>query len=270
MLSYPPASIIKTAVFAWANEVYKGLLISWHYKFNLLMEFLQLAVNFLGMCLLLTYGNMSLQEFGPLLLGYIIWVYASYILEANYTFTLEGRSGTLEQLYMSPAPQIAIYLGALSATIISSSIMIVLMYLIFAAIFNIYIPFTLSALPILLITLLGVVGFGLAIAGAALTYKNVNGFTNLLSYLLLYMNGSMLPTKQFPFWLSKIAYLLPTTQGIELLRKIVFENYTLIGMIKMGDLQALTLNAVAYCIIGFIMFNYCEQKARSSGNLGNY
>ena len=67
---------MKLELLVILNEIRKGLLVTWHYKFNLINEFITLGINFLGTALLMNYGNTHLEEFGPSLLGYIVWVYA--------------------------------------------------------------------------------------------------------------------------------------------------------------------------------------------------
>ena len=152
---------MKTAFLVILNEIHKGLLVTWHYKFNVISEFITLGIYFLGTALLMNYGNTNLEEFGPSLLGYIVWVYSSYILKVSLTLTLEGRSGTLEQMYMSPVHPALIFIGASISTIVSSTLMISAMSLMISFLCSMHIPLHALGILILLIVLIGLIGFGL-------------------------------------------------------------------------------------------------------------
>lgn len=261
---------MKMAFLVILNEIRKGLLVTWHYKFNVMSELITLGIYFLGTALLMNYGNTNLEDFGPSLIGYIIWVYSSYILKVSLILTLEGRSGTLEQMYMSPVHPALIFIGASISTIISSTMMIAIMSFIIMALCSITIPFHIAALPILIIILIGLVGFGLCIAGMALLYKNVAGLIDLIDNLLFYLSGSMLPIEQLPVWIQKIAHTLPTAEGIIVLREILFESHSLGMLIKNGRLFVLLVNSGLYFIGGLILFIYCEKIAKKWGKLGQY
>lgn len=261
---------MKTALLVIINEIRKGLLVTWHYKFNVISEFITLGIYFLGTALLMNYGNTNLEEFGPSLIGYIVWVYSSYILKVSLILTLEGRSGTLEQMYMSPVHPALIFIGASISTIVSSSLMIAAMTIIISLVCSIYIPFHLTVFPILAIILIGLIGFGLCIAGMALLYKNVGGLIDLIDNLLFYLSGSMLPIEQLPAWIQKIAHTLPTAEGIIVLRDVIFDAQTIPELIQNGKLLFLIVNSTLYFLGGLLLFIYCERIAKNRGSLGQY
>jgi ABC-2 type transport system permease protein len=261
---------MKTSLLIVLNEIRKGLLVTWHYKFNVISEFITLGIYFLGTALLMNYGNTDLEEFGPSLIGYIVWVYSSYILKVSLVLTLEGRSGTLEQMYMSPVHPALIFIGASISTIVSSTLMIIFMSLIIAYICSIYIPFHCAAIPVMIIILVGLIGFGLCIAGMALLYKNVAGLIDLIDNILFYLSGSMLPIEQLPAWIQKVAHTLPTAEGIIVLRDVIFESQPLSVLLRNGKLFSLVINSGLYFIVGLLLFIYCEKLAKKKGRLGQY
>lgn len=261
---------LKMSFLVILNEIRKGLLVTWHYKFNVISELITLGIYFLGTALLMNYGNTNLEEFGPSLIGYIVWVYSSYILKVSLILTLEGRSGTLEQMYMSPVHPALIFIGASISTIVSSTMMIGAMSVIIMYLCSIHIPLQLAVIPILFIILVGLIGFGLCIAGMALLYKNVAGLIDLIDNLLFYLSGSMLPIEQLPIWIQKIAHTLPTAEGIIVLRAVLFESKSLTMLITNGQLFSLLSNSGLYFIGGLMLFIYCEKIAKKRGKLGQY
>ncbi len=258
------------AALAIFNEVKKGLYINWYYRFNLVNEFIALSIDFIGMIYLMNYNQSNVEGYGESLLGYIIWVYASYILEASYQLTLEGRSGTLEHMYMSPMPPVIIFIGNTCSILASCTILITIMSIFIVFIGNIAFPFAWAGIPIFFLTLLGLIGFGLSIAGAALLYKNVYGLVYLISTALFYLDGSMAPIDNLPAGIQLIAKSLPTTQGIAILRNIIFHQKTIADIWSDGSLVAVCLNSAFYLISGLIIFRYCEVQAKIQGKLGLY
>jgi len=261
---------MKTALFVIVNEIRKGLLVTWHYKFNVVSEFITLGIYFLGTALLMNYGSTNLEQFGPALIGYIVWVYSSYILKVSLILTLEGRSGTLEQMYMSPVHPALIFIGASISTIVSSTLMLAAMTFFITMVCSINLPLQMAAIPVMIIILIGLIGFGLGIAGMALLYKNVAGLIDLIDNLLFYVSGSMLPIEQLPYWIQVIAHTLPTAEGIIVLRHVIFEGQSLAMLTHNGELFFLLLNSALYFLGGLFLFIYCEKLAKKRGSLGQY
>lgn len=252
------------------NEIHKGLRLNWYYKFNALSEFVNHGFTFIGTLFLMNFGQIAHDQISSALLGYIFYVYALEILNSSQNFMLERKSGTLEQMYMSPEPSAIIFLGNMFATIIWNSIMIGSLTLILLFIFNVSIPFTFTAVPIFLLTITGLLGVGLGIAGIALIYKNIHGTINLTTNILFYVNGAMLPIEHFPEWLQNIANMLPTTQGIIVMREIVLEGQTVQETWHNGSLPMLIVHSSLYFLGGLLLFNFFERRAKQLGTVGQY
>ena len=72
-------------------------------------------------------------------------------------------------------------IGRVIATLISATVQVFLMGFAMYQLLGVRIPLRLEALPALLVTLLGVCGFGFIIAGAMLIFKQVESFSNLMN-----------------------------------------------------------------------------------------
>jgi ABC-2 type transport system permease protein len=259
-----------STLFILGNEIHKGLRIAWYYKFNALTEFANHGFTFVGTLFLMNFGSLSSADVASALIGYIFYVYALEVLNSSNNFMLERKSGTLEQMYMSPQLPAVIFLGNILATVVWNSAMIAILCLIIMVLFKITLPLTLSAIPILLLTLGGLLGVGLAIAGVALVHKNITGFLNLTTNILFYINGAMLPIEHFPAWLQIIAHFLPVTQGIIVMRSIVLNGNTLAQTWADGSLGLLMVHTAIYFIAGWLVFTWCERKAKELGTIGQY
>ncbi|MYB49936.1 MAG: photosystem II protein Y, partial [Dehalococcoidia bacterium] len=92
----------------------------------------------------------------------------------------------------------------------------------------------------------------------------------LLTNVLLFLNGSLLPVHHFPAWLETIAVFLPTTQGIIVLRKVVVDDMSLIAVWEDGSMVFLAVQSVLFLAAGWALFNVGERVAKQRGTLGQY
>lgn len=262
---------MKMVIVGLIGEIRKNLLVNWTYKANLFVSLFTLGFIFVGLIFFLGGGNPSPERIASALLGYLIWMYATTAI-SDLSFGLRGEinAGTLEQLEMSPAPVGLLLMGRVIATLLIATLQVFIMGLAMYLLLNVRIPLRLEALPALLITLVGVFGFGFIIAGMVLLFKQIESFGNLLNNALAFLNGSFLPVSAMPIWLAVIAKTLPSTQGIIVVREIILDGKSLTETWMEGSLVGLTLNSAAYFVIGWLVFSVCERIAKNRGSLGQY
>jgi ABC-2 type transport system permease protein len=86
----------------------------------------------------------------------------------------------------------------------------------------------------------------------------------------MFLNGALLPVDKFPAWLALVARLLPGTQGIIVLRRVVLDDETLATVWRSGSLGWLALHSAVFFLFGWLVFRVCERHARQRGMLGQY
>ena len=262
---------MKTALIAFIGEIRKCLLIAWTYKANTFISLFTLGFIFIGIVFFISGVKLDPDKVVSALLGYLTWMYAvSAISDLSFGLSGEISAGTLEQLEMSPAPISLLLSGRVIANLIITTLQVILMGAAMFLLFNIRFPLRLEALLVLLITLVGVFGFGFIIAGAMLIFKQVESFSNLMNNALAFLNGSFLPVSAMPAWLAVISTTLPSTQGIVVIREIILENKTLAATWQDGSLTGLILHSAIYLVVGWLIFNACERVAKNRGSLGQY
>jgi ABC-2 type transport system permease protein len=262
---------MRTLIIGLIGEIRKNLLITWNYKANVFVSLFTLGFIFVGIVFLLSGGDLSPDKVTSVLLGYLIWMYAVTALsDMSYGLRGEISAGTLEQLAMSPTPMGLLLMGRVIATLISATVQVFLMGFAMNQLLGVRIPLRLEALPALLLTLLGVCGFGFIIAGAMLIFKQVESFSNLMTNGLAFLNGSFLPVSAMPIWMATIAKTLPSTLGIIVIREIILEGKSLADTWRDGNLVELTVNSVIYFVVGWLVFAVCERIAKNRGSLGQY
>lgn len=262
---------MRTSLLVMFNETYKRILIVWDYKFNVLVQLIMIGIIFLGASFLLGGGQFNPEQLTSLFLGYIVWFYARIVIMSTSSDIIgEAESGTLEQMYMTPAPTEVLILGRVLATLLTTTLMVLLTGIVLLLIMHINIPLTWEALPILLLTLAGLFGFALTLGGAALVFKQIESLADLLQNLLLFLTGSLLPLSKFPGWLAGISRTLPITQGIDVLRNVELNGQSLTQTWTNGSLGWLILNSALYLVSGWLIFKWCERIAKQQGSLSHY
>ena len=262
---------MRTVLSALVAETWKGMLIQWSYKFNTLMSMLSLSLIFLGINFMLGNGHLNQQVMASTLLGYLIWFFAITAIEnMSYGLRDEMQCGQLEQLYMSPAPAQVVLLGRAFSNLIVTMVMVIIMALVMITLFGIPMPMRLEGVPVFVLTLIGLYGFGYALGGATLVFKQTGPLSNMLTNALLFTNGAILPVDRLPDWLQTVAKLLPSTQGILVLRSVILDGKPLGATWADGSLELLVLHSLLFFIVGWFVYRWCESIAKRKGSLGQY
>jgi ABC-2 type transport system permease protein len=128
----------------------------------------------------------------------------------------------------------------------------------------------LSAAPPFALTMIGLFGFGYFVAGLTIVFKQIGTFVNMLQNLLLFFGGVLLPVDVLPPGVAAFARTLPTTQGIVVLRRVVFGGQSLADVWASGDLPWLILHSALYFTLGWLFYDRCEAIAKRQGSLGQY
>lgn len=264
-------SPLSTQLLATFNETYKRLLIIWDYRFNIITNLVTVGFIFIGATFFLGGGSFDSKQLPTLFLGYLVWFYARIvILTTSEDLMGEAQSGTLEQMYMSPAPTELLILGRMLATLISTTIMVALTSIVLIFLLGIHIPIRWEGLPVLILTLIGLFGFSLMLGGAALVFKQIEALADLLQNALLFLTGSLLPVSRFPNWLDAITRTLPITQGIIVIRNIMLGGQSLSSAWADGSLIWLCIHSAIYLCAGWLLFKWCERIAKQQGSLSHY
>jgi ABC-2 type transport system permease protein len=262
---------MKTASIVVLGEIRKGLLIGWTYRVNWLTGFLTLGFIFISLGFFMGGGQLDPEQLASVLLGYLTWMYAMSAI-GNLSWGLRGEmnAGTLEQMAMSPVPIGLIMLGRVLADFVVTTIQVFLMGVVMYLLLGVRIPMRWQGVPVLILTLFGIFGFGFIIAGTVLIFKQVESFANLFQNALAFLNGSFLPVDSLPGWMAAIARTLPSTQGIVVLRKVVLDGQSLASAWQDKSLMWLLLHSAVYFAVGWLVFGFCERVAKEQGSLGQY
>jgi ABC-2 type transport system permease protein len=181
----------------------------------------------------------------------------------------EQDAGTLEPSWLTPASHETFVIGrALGGTVLFLLTQIVLFglgILFFGLRFD---PGIVRAVPAVLLALLSMIGVAYVLAALVLLLKEANFFIDSANYLFAIASGTAFPVTLLPGIFQPIAFALPTTYAMDLLRHDAIGTRTLFdpaleyGLLILGT-------AIAYPL-GRWAFAQAERTMRVRGTVAQY
>ena len=256
-------------------EAVKGVLLILGYRFNNVGFLGTLVFSFIGIGYLMGGGRLRPESMESPLLGFMVWFFGMKAVDhMAYMLSDEARSGTLEQMYMTPAPMGVVMLGRSVGTLWVAAVQAAIVGTAIVLLLRIPVAFDFGtigrAAPVFALTMVGLFGFGYVVAGLTIVFKQVSSLINMVQNLLLFFGGVMLPVESLPPAVEVVARTLPSTQGISVLRQVVFGGQSLGNVWASGALPWLCVHAVAYFVLGWVFYARCEAVAKAQGSLGQY
>ncbi len=270
-------NLIQSLPLALKAELRFKFILKKRYILETVMSLLALYGLFMGIFLgIKTLGGVELTSgdfntniaYG--IISYVMWSLSSTAFGGmNNIITSEALAGTLEQLYLSPFGFLRILiLRALSGMLFNLIEMIALLSLIMVST-GIYLKHNiLAAIPVLIVTLIGLYGFGFILAGLALIFKRTGPIVGVIQFLFLFL--SVVPLDSFSMVIKKFLQSLPLVQGVSIIKRLMVHQESLSSMFFNFDLLILGMNSVFYALFGILFFKWIDGKARHYGLVGHY
>jgi ABC-2 type transport system permease protein len=206
------------------------------------------------------------------IIGWFVFMFLdNSIWSIGNNFRWEMYSGTLEPLFVTPVPRISILLGAAFSdtvqVIIQSSILLSLSVAIFGTTYS----FTAIAptIIILIVMVIGLYGFSFMLAGVILVFKDPSVLTEMISQGTYMMSPVQYPVAALPQNVRFIAYLIPTTIGIIVIRQIAITGiFDLLTFVQ--SLGAIAAMAAVFWLLGLASFRWAEKWTKQRGHMGGF
>jgi ABC-2 type transport system permease protein len=267
---------------AWAIAR-KELLIARRYPLQLVNEVLQPLYQFLlpslllGTTFLVAGRAVGLEQVtgtgdlaGYLFLGMVVGgLVGTAFWQMAFGLKREMDAGTLEPAWLTPTRPETLVLGrAISGLIVSGAASVVLV-LIGLAVFGASLAGgVLVALPALLLGALSMIGVGYLVAAVVLLIREPNFFVDATNFLFAMVSGVAFPVLVLPWFIQPVAYALPTTYAVDLLRVHALGTRPLVDPAL--EWVALVVSAVALTWLGRLAFLRTERHMRVAGTLGQH
>ncbi len=193
-----------------------------------------------------------------------LWFLALMAMQGiGWEITLEATRGTLEQLYMSPLGAWRILLSRMIGTVLVNLLIIALTMFLSMLTARQWLNLDLvTLLPILLLTITGMLGVGFMVAGLALIYKQVESLLQIAQFVFLALVA--VPLSVAP-WLE----LAPVVKGADMVRAVMVGGVSL-GGFGVLEWASLAGSAAVYFASGVGLYKLAERRAMNRGLLGQY
>jgi ABC-2 type transport system permease protein len=207
---------------------------------------------------------------GYLFLGVVVGgMVGTAFWDMAFSFKREMDAGTLEQTWLSPTRPETFVLGrAISGgltSLVASAILVGLGMAFFSATIG---SGLWLALPALLLAMASMLGIGYLVASACLMLREPNFFVDATNFAFAMISGVAFPVAVLPWFIKPIAYVLPTTYAVDLLRVMALDTRPLLDPAL--EWMALAVLSAVMIVVGRIVFRRTEHRMRVRGTLGQH
>lgn len=265
----------------WA-VVRKEWLIHTRYPMNLIMRFVEplmwmTPVYFLGMSFSENgqavgfAGSTGTNDFiGYILLGSVVGSYVSAVFWGlGFSLKQEMEQGTLESVWLTPNSRLWLLVGRSIIGVVITGLNTISVMVAAYFLFGFQIGDAIGkALLILVPTVIGLYGLGIAYAGVVLLLRDANTLTDIGSYMLNLLSGQDFPVTSLPKALLVVGMTLPMTYAIDLLRTLLLNTEPLVAVpISVAVIAGST---VVFLAVGRRVFRRIDAKVRRMGTLATH
>ncbi|WP_088368954.1 MULTISPECIES: ABC transporter permease [unclassified Thermosipho (in: thermotogales)] len=216
-----------------------------------------------------------IEKYGGDILAYFITgsVFMSYTNLALSTFKAsiqrEQRMGTLEYFLLSDTPFWQLFAFNFLSGFLFTTFNILFIFFALVWLFSVKInPNIFASFLVLLVVMLPLIGIGLISAAIILITKRGDPVGWIYFTLTGLFSGIYYPVEIMPKFIRGISYLLPSTYGMDLLRKTLLKGYNVV-QIRTGFLVMVIMGLVLIPF-GVWLFKLSFNKARKEGTLAWY
>jgi ABC-2 type transport system permease protein len=207
---------------------------------------------------------------GYLFLGTVVGgLVGATFWEMAFGLKREMDAGTLEPAWLTPTRPDTFVLGrAISGMLLSalsSAVLVLVGLLLFGASLS---DGLLLAIPALVIASISMIGVGYLVAAAVLLMREPNFFVDATNFLFAMVSGVAFPVLVLPAIVQPLAYVLPTTYAVDLLRVYALGTRPLVDPLL--EWAALIVLAAVAIWLGRAAFARTERRMRVKGTLGQH
>jgi ABC-2 type transport system permease protein len=252
------------------NETVKNLDILWHRRILVLVELAMMVLFYLGVQYLIGGGSLVDALLPVTMIGFLVYVVAYLLLVKVVAGILEEMNmGTLEQMHLSPLPPWLLSVGLVTAVMAEGMLVAGLVGGALVAGLGIEFPeLSWTVLVPAALTLLDVAGFALLMGGIALTVASIGAINHVIYSMIGMLNGAYVPVYAYPDWLQVIAKLVPSTLGIDVMRRILIEDSSLAATWVDHSLQWALLHTAVMLPLGWTVYQWQIRRGLREGRLG--
>jgi len=183
----------------------------------------------------------------------------------------EKEQGNLALYIMSPSSLMAMLLGMALGGLFSTSLRALMIIVLGSLFFNVqYAIASFSQLfAVFILAMVALYGLGMMTSSLYLLLsREAWHISNLAQEPVYLFSGFYFPIKNFSFWISAVASLIPLTMGLDAMRQLVFKTGPTLGFVSVPiEIIVLCVLSVVFLIAARFMLAYMEKLAIREGRL---
>jgi len=182
----------------------------------------------------------------------------------------EAIQGTLDYVLVAPTNKVYVLIGKALSESISSTIFAASQLTISVILFgmNLTLGMMLPVCLIIILLILGLYGLSLVLAAFSLLYKQSHDVSETIGYVFYVFSPVRYPLESLPLWAQIFGKIIPLTYALIIVRSIMLLGASL-SSLYFEVLALLAIDAVLI-FAGFYLFNWMENKAKTSGAISHY
>jgi ABC-2 type transport system permease protein len=183
----------------------------------------------------------------------------------------EKEQGNLSLYIMSPTSLMAMLLGMAMGGLFSTTLRALMIILLGSLFFHVqYAIASFSQLfAVFILAMLALYGLGMMTSSLYLLLSREAMHINDLAHEPVYLfSGFYFPIKNFNFWISAIASIIPLTLALDAMRQLVFQSGPSLGFISVPiEIAVLAILSVVFIFSSRLTLAYMEKLAVREGRL---
>jgi ABC-2 type transport system permease protein len=194
--------------------------------------------------------------------------FAAVFAVANIT-SQDKWQGTLQNLIVTPANRMALFIGRASFQIFMSAVIMVSAFLFADYVFGIsfaHADFLALGITVVLTSVM-MISFGLLISSIGLYMRTAMIVANIFLFLTMLVSGVNFPVASLPVWLQPVGWAIPMTYGVLATRAAITGASLLsLGTVLLKEFA----DGVIVLFAGYFLLKGFESLARRTGRLEEY
>ena len=183
----------------------------------------------------------------------------------------EKEQGNLALYIITPTSMMAILLGMALGGLLATTLRALVIIILGSLFFHVQYAVTSFAQLFAVFTLTMVSLYGLGMMAASLFLllsREAWHISNLAQEPIYLFSGFYFPIKNFSFWISATASIIPLTLGLDAMRQLVFESGPSLGFLSVQvELIILLILSVVFLFAARLMLAHMEKLAIREGRL---
>jgi ABC-2 type transport system permease protein len=183
----------------------------------------------------------------------------------------EKEQGNLSLYIMSPSSLMAMLLGMALGGLFSTSLRALMIIVLGSLFFNVQYAIASFAqlFAVFFLAMVALYGLGMMTSSLYLLLsREAWHISNLAQEPVYLFSGFYFPIKNFSFWISAVASLIPLTMGLDAMRQLVFKSGPSLGFISVPiEIIVLAILSAVFLITARLMLSYMEKLAIREGRL---